>query len=115
MLIVSQDQKEIINFDYGFNLSILTGQTKQIISIDGHKIAEYKTEERAKEVLKEIVKNYKSKVLLKYNGLVCNEHEKLLMKKYKNIIEDSPILVNDERKEFQYIPCQNNVYYMPEE
>ena len=115
MLIVCQDRKEIINFDYGFNLSILTGTTKQVINIDGHKIAEYKTEERAKQVLNEIIKNYESKVLIKHKGLLNTEHERHLMKKYAFYAENSDVLVCDELKDIQYIPCQNNVYYMPEE
>ena len=58
MIIVSQDRKEIINFNYGFCLNILTGTRKQVINIDGHKIGEYKTEERAKEVLQDIANTY---------------------------------------------------------
>lgn len=115
MLIVSQDKKEIVNFDYGFCLDILTGATKQVINIDGHKIGEYKTEERAKEILQEIIKNYESKVLLKFNGYLSNDHERILYKKYNDILKNNDFFVSDERKEIQYIPCKNNVYYMPEE
>ena len=70
MIIVSQDKKEIINFNGVFSLGILTGKTKQVINADGHRLAEYKTEERAKEVLQEIVRIY-SKIGIEfdtYNG-----------------------------------------------
>lgn len=65
MIIVSQDKAEIINFD---NINILRATKKgKILSYDNTYSSEYdcsdilgdyKTEERAKEVLQEITKTY---------------------------------------------------------
>ena len=57
MIIVSQDKTRIVNFDKVEILGINIENTKQIACSfnDGQMIlAEYKTEERAKEVLQEI-------------------------------------------------------------
>ena len=61
MMILSQDKTEIINLDRitevvasGINICI----ADRIEQENGYIIAAYKTEERAKEVLQEIVKKY---------------------------------------------------------
>lgn len=69
MLIVSQDKDAIINFDNIANLVVLENNIVSICNIEektGITIAEYETEERAKEVLQAIVKEYK-KVLTTFN------------------------------------------------
>lgn len=59
MVIISQDKKKIFNFD---NASLIMICTENEIWIDTEKtcnlLGEYKTEERAKEVLQEIVNTY---------------------------------------------------------
>ncbi len=58
MIIVSQDKMEIINLDRVTEISV-SGNcicvTDRIEQEAGYIVAEYKTEERAKEVLKEII------------------------------------------------------------
>lgn len=63
MIIVSQDREDIINFD---NVKMINREENRI-SVDAnfskgdfYCIAEYATEERAKEVLQEIVSKYKT-------------------------------------------------------
>ncbi len=62
MIIVSQDRDLIINFDNVTVIGIAQNNSKEIDSITVDKeeqyLGEYKTEERAKEVLQEIVKTY---------------------------------------------------------
>lgn len=62
MIIVSQDRDLIINFDNVTVIGIAQYNSKEIDSITVDKeeqyLGEYKTEERAKEVLQEIYKNY---------------------------------------------------------
>lgn len=64
MIIVSQDKDLIVNFDNITVIGIAENNLKEIDSIttDGAEqfLAEYATEERAKEVLQEIVKKYSS-------------------------------------------------------
>lgn len=61
MIIVSQDKSEIINFDRTFNIFIeKINENDYEINADGECIGDYKTEERAKEVLKEILEAYKN-------------------------------------------------------
>ena len=58
MIIVSQDRKKIFNFD---NISIIHIMDNNKIWVDTEKtcnnLGTYKTEERAKEVLQEIIQN----------------------------------------------------------
>ncbi len=65
MIIVSQDKKDIINFN---NIKAISVKENKIIAIgqfiiaeeDGaYILAEYETEKRAKEVLQEIVSKYR--------------------------------------------------------
>ncbi len=62
MIIVSQDRDLIISFDNVTVIGIAQNNSKEIDSITVDKeeqyLGEYKTEERAKEVLQEIYKNY---------------------------------------------------------
>ena len=60
MIIVSQDKDLIVNFDNTTVIGIAQNNSKEIdsITVNGEEqfLAEYETEERAKEVLKEITK-----------------------------------------------------------
>lgn len=61
MIIVSQDKKSIYNFDNIKSIDIVENEiyiTDDILMNEGAKIGEYATEERAKEVLQEIIKAY---------------------------------------------------------
>ena len=69
MIIVSQDKKVIINFDNVENIDIIadldgTGEIPYNINYETsskrEELGRYKTEERAKEVLQEIVSKYKT-------------------------------------------------------
>lgn len=63
MLIVSQDGKTIVNFN---NINMITVRENKIVSYDntytdsqnGDCLGTYTTEERAKEVLEEIIRTY---------------------------------------------------------
>lgn len=72
MIIVSQNKESIYNFNNIKSIDVIKNEiylTDDIISDYGTKIAEYKTEERAKEILKEICLNYeKWKNLEVFNG-----------------------------------------------
>ncbi len=73
MIIVSQDKLQIFNFKTAKNIwiedeEVKINQIEQIvypIYIDGEMLGAYKTIERAKEVLKEIVEKYSSYLELK--------------------------------------------------
>ena len=62
MIIVSQDKTEIINLDRVTEISVSENYicvTDRIEQKAGYIIATYKTEERANEVLKEIIQSYR--------------------------------------------------------
>ncbi len=62
MIIVSQNKKNIYNFDNVKSIDILSNEiyiSDDILSDMGTCIAHYETEERAKEVLQEIIKKYR--------------------------------------------------------
>lgn len=62
MLIVSQNKDAIINFDNIANLVVIENNIASICNVEettGITIAEYKNEERAKEVLQEITQEFK--------------------------------------------------------
>ena len=70
MIIVSQDKETIVNFDNIVTLYVIKDCISEIKGLDGYNIdystndeiniviATYKTEERAKEVLQEIINKY---------------------------------------------------------
>lgn len=73
MIIVSQDQKQMINFD---NIEIIFLKQQEIwyqgVYGEGYQLAEYKTEERAIEVLQEITKAYTCMELINTRQLQIN-------------------------------------------
>ena len=69
MVIVNQDKSGVYNFDNIKSIDVLENEvniTDDILSNKGIVIGKYETEERAKEVLQEIVKKYSS--YLQLNG-----------------------------------------------
>ena len=61
MIIVSQDETSIINFDNIEEIYVSGKFISVNYSLNNNEcIAEYKTEERAKEVLQEIISKYKT-------------------------------------------------------
>lgn len=84
MIIVSQDREQIVNFD---NIEIIflrqRGVWYQGIYGEGYLIAEYSTEERAKEVLQELVQTQylKSKVNITSDSIDLNTEEIYYMPK----------------------------------
>ena len=61
MIIVSQDKETIVNFDNITEIAQEDGEigiTNDILNDNFQVIAEYETEERAKEVLQEIINKY---------------------------------------------------------
>ena len=68
MIIVSQDKEKIkkynniitISYDINYDNDYKKSKKFWIISIDGEDMAHYKTKERAKEVLQEIINKYKA-------------------------------------------------------
>ena len=71
MIIVSQDKSEIINFNNIENIWICSDEegifTIEATADTNTSLGEYKTEERAKEVLQEIIENYLIEIDYKYN------------------------------------------------
>ena len=67
MIIVSQDKEEIVNFDLICNMFVF-GSGIRCVLADGSDtiIGEYETQERAKEILQEIIKTHKISESYKY-------------------------------------------------
>lgn len=62
MIILSQDKDSLYNFNNVKSIDVLYNEifiTDDILADTGTRIAIYKTEERAKEVLQEIIKKYR--------------------------------------------------------
>lgn len=81
MIIISQDKKSIYNFDNIKSIDVLENEiflTDDILEDSGVNIAEYKTEERAKEVLQEIIKGYRH-----YRTAECDG--------YTNVLEETAV------------------------
>ncbi len=85
MIIVSQDKKIIVNFNQLQEIEINTPGTwnQKFYTIDTYplgegsknhiRLAKYKTEERAKEVLEEIIESYLISMDYKYNQMLLVE------------------------------------------
>ena len=91
MIIVSQDKRKIVNFDNLFNIDYykidgnfeIDANTENDSVCLGH----YKTEERAKEVLQEIMKVYKF-----YNGKTYYVEDVYnLLGDYENGVYEMPV------------------------
>lgn len=84
MIIVSQDREQIVNFD---NIEIIFLRQREVwyqgIYGEGYLIAEYSTEERAKEVLQELVQTQylKSKVNITSDSIDLSTEEIYYMPK----------------------------------
>ncbi len=79
MLIISQDKSEIINFDKVQNIYVSGRFISLNFELNNNEvIGTYETEERAKEVLKEILEAYKNcnyySFSLMGNGFVINDY-----------------------------------------
>lgn len=60
MIIVSQNKREIFNFEMAKNIYVETEEKSYSIQIDDNFSGKYDTEERAKEVLQEIITRYEN-------------------------------------------------------
>ena len=88
MILVSQDKREIINFD---RISeIVAGEdgsisiTDDIRQEDGYIIGRYKTEEKAKAIIEEIMCMYETLEILKYSNEESKNYALGLMSSTKN-------------------------------
>ena len=78
MIIVSQDRKSIYNFENIKSIDIVDNEiylTDDILADRGTRIGQYETEERAKEVLQEIINAYKD-----YRTAECDGYTNILAK-----------------------------------
>lgn len=82
MIIVSQDKKAIHNFDNVLSLQIVPTLKEYSIEVcdainDGSSLGEYSTEERAKEVLQEIIDKIweSSSLRMDIKGINCEVRE----------------------------------------
>jgi len=92
MIIVNQNKDVIVNFDNIVGLQIEDNGIEAIfINNDDLILAEYKTEERAKEVLQEIIKTYKTT-----EGYKCSNN----LSFHKELIEDAE---RNNRDVFLYV------------
>ena len=84
MIIVSQDKRMIINFDNIVGIVIRKNTDENVYQIqcksENEKnkriIGKYDTEERAKEVLQEIITAYTGDGIVEYNGYISFEMPK---------------------------------------
>ena len=79
MIIVSQNKKNIYNFDNVKSIDIVGNEiyiSDDILSDMGTCIANYETEERAKDVLQEIITAYTGDGMYEYNGYISFEMPK---------------------------------------
>lgn len=60
MIIVSQNKREIFNFEMAKNIYVETEEKSYSIQIDDNFSGKYDIEERAKEVLQEIITRYEN-------------------------------------------------------
>lgn len=106
MIIVSQDKDGIINFENVVAIRLMTNledNKRNMIAIDTingerYSVSKYDTEERAKEVLKEIVQLFIEEEMLHINKSSLNNLDELAEPKY--ILR--PV-------------SRNKVFYMPKE
>lgn len=118
MIIVSQDEKGIINFDKMSTLYIKQRDNMHGIFYIGIEIQGalgwYKTEERAKEILDEIVKSTNSKFIVLTNRIMGEDEKRFRAKHNKKTIIEYDNLVLDYATDIKYIPGKN-IFRMPKE
>ena len=80
MIIVSQDKTKIVNFDNLTQIYITRDEEETATFIRYETVdslyddlGEYKTEERAKEVLQEITEFWENGAMSDYKGFICYE------------------------------------------
>lgn len=95
-----------IETDVGYQGTTITGHA---INGKGEQIGFYKNRERALEILDEIEKTIKGKVILKYNYVLAKKD----LEKLKR--ENQEFLVTDNRADIIPIPQNNIIYEMPKE
>lgn len=82
MIIVSQDKTKIVNFDNIAHIFISKDSEKHFLIKYGKMtgtselLGVYSTEERAKEVLQEIITTYTREAMVEYNGYISFEMPK---------------------------------------
>ena len=87
MIIVSQDKRSIYNFNNVKSIDIVRNEiyiTDDILVDSGACIAKYTTEERAKEVLQEIIKAYRD-----YRTAECDG--------YTNVLQETAVYEMPEK------------------
>lgn len=118
MLIVSQDKKTIINFDNIVDIHMSEVGDMVRIVIENNEIdmniGEYKTIERAKEILEEIIKCINTKFIVIADRPMREDEKKFRIKQNKRYITEYDNLIMDYAKDIKYIPGKN-VFRMPEE
>ena len=123
MIILSQDKKEIINFDNVMNIEITDCEEEGfgifagvIIGVDDNYrlLGYYKTEKRAKEVLVEILKNVNSQKFFLKPKINLEQSVIEDAKKYFEEINNIDLIIEDGAFEIQPINSQNvTIYQMP--
>lgn len=115
MIIISQDKDAILNFDNIEAIRLMRSETEQrnLIAIDmldgeRYSVARYETEERAKEVLTQIIDTYKGKTIIKFRTVLGKDKLDELMQLY----EYAGVIVQDET--YKTKETKKEIYYMPE-
>lgn len=119
MIIVSQERNGIINFE-SFNVVAIdkSNSTFKIIAMtDGMKIkiAEYETEKRAKEVLKEIIEKNFGRAIIQYKYPTPRNKQVDDAEFIKEMDSRFSIITGDYDMEIKNLSNDNMVYYMPKE
>lgn len=117
MMILSQNKKTIVTTD-NFNYIEVEKQEQNyknyIYTITAYynntykRLGKYATENRANEVLLEIIKAYKGKMLIQFQGNLQNKKLEELNEKHKN-----DAIYNDLKTEIKQMT--NVIYEMPQE
>lgn len=113
MIIVNQEKDGIFNFERITNIWIDKEdylvdiqEIKFEICADGETLGYYDTEERAEEVLQEIINAYKGKIVVQFNTFLKDEQLNELKKKF-----DDNHYIYDLKSELKSL--NNTVYEMP--
>lgn len=118
MVIVNQDKDWIFNFDNTTSIGIDEENTLKVISIAGkwNILGNYKTKERAKEVLQDILENLnKKRYLLKPKTILKNINIEDA-KEYFEGINNIKLIATDNLFDIESIGNNETIIYqMPEE